>query len=106
MLGRGDACGCHSCPSPDARESLPGTPARGGVETSGTLGGDVARNTVRSPVLAGLPEQRTTKSFRSAYSHGSWFRNGLFSRADPAAYDPVLEFGSFHPRTRQNAKCV
>src|SRR5439155_332007 len=98
MLGRGDACGCHSCPAKDARESLPGTLARGGVETSGTLGGDVVRNTVRSPVLAKLPERQTKKSFRSAYSHGSWFRNALFSRAGPVACDPALEFGSFHPR--------
>jgi len=76
----------------------PGTLARGGVETSGTLGGDVVRNTVRSPVLAKLPERQTKKSFRSAYSHGSWFRNALFSRAGPVACDPALELGSFHPR--------
>src|ERR1700730_19076337 len=40
----------------------------------------------------------TAWSFRCAYSHASWFRNGPFSTAGQAGCDPALEFDSFHPR--------
>src|SRR5947209_12215148 len=60
-----------------------------GVETSATLGVDAAHSTVRSPVLARLPERRTRRSFRCVYSHGSWFRSGPFSWASRVGCGPA-----------------
>ena len=75
----GCVCAYRSYPSPDASAPLLGTPGRGDAETARSPGGDAAHSTVRSPVLARLPERRTTRSFHCVYSHASGFRSGINS---------------------------
>src|SRR6516165_6603333 len=93
------ACyGCHSCPSPDAKEPAREILRLSDPGTSGMPDGDAVDNTLPRLCLAPIPERPTAWWSRCVCSRESSSRNVPSSSAGRVACDPRPELDSFHRR--------
>jgi len=91
-------------PSPSAIESAGETPRPSGAEISALLMADAGRDIPPITLPSNHVERRNRRGRAIAFVvMRSSYRTGPSSVAAPAACDPTLEFGSFHPNTSTSA---